>query len=322
MNKLEVRNLVVRYGRLTAVDGVSFAIPAGGTLGLVGESGSGKSTVARALVQLVPPAAGQILMGDEDVTRVRGKQLQSLRTRLQMVFQDPYSSLNPRMTVGDMIEEVLREHQHLTAQERRQEVLRLLDVVALESQFIDRYPHQFSGGQRQRIAIARALAVRPEVIILDEVVSSLDVSVQADILNLLRDLQREFDLTYLFISHDLSVVRYMSDAVSVMYLGRIVEWTTTEELFRDPEHPYTRGLIDSIPKMVAGGNADRLKLSGEIPDPRFPPSGCRFHTRCPIGPLTHSERHICLETDPHATVQATKHYVACHFPLERERLKQ
>jgi oligopeptide/dipeptide ABC transporter ATP-binding protein len=322
MNKLEVRNLVVRYGRLTAVDGVSFAIPAGGTLGLVGESGSGKSTVARALVQLVPPAAGQILMGDEDVTRVRGKQLQSLRTRLQMVFQDPYSSLNPRMTVGDMIEEVLREHQHLTAQERRQEVLRLLDVVALESQFIDRYPHQFSGGQRQRIAIARALAVRPEVIILDEVVSSLDVSVQADILNLLRDLQREFDLTYLFISHDLSVVRYMSDAVSVMYLGRIVEWTTTEELFRDPEHPYTRGLIDSIPKMVAGGNADRLKLSGEIPDPRFPPSGCRFHTRCPIGPLTHSERHICLETDPHATVHATKHYVACHFPLERKRLKQ
>jgi oligopeptide/dipeptide ABC transporter ATP-binding protein len=322
MSKLEVRHLVVKYGSLTAVDGVSFSIPAGGTLGLVGESGSGKSTVARALVQLLKPHSGQVLLDGMDVTHARGHALHELRTRVQMVFQEPYSSLNPRLTVGTMIDEVLQRHQSLSNQERSREIGRLLELVALDPRFITRYPHQFSGGQRQRVAIARALAAKPDIIILDEVASALDVSVQADILNLLRDLQREFNLAFLFISHDLSVVRYMSDSVSVMYLGRIVEWTGTPELFRNPEHPYTRGLIDSMPQMVVGGSERRFKLTGEIPDPHHPPSGCRFHTRCPIGPLTHSERQICTQSDPHSTIEGTQHYVACHFPLEKVRTTQ
>lgn len=316
-HKLEVRNLVVRYGNLTAVDGVSFAIPEGGTLGLVGESGSGKSTVARAIVQLVRAVGGQVLIDGEDVTNISGTKLRDLRSRVQMVFQDPYSSLNPRMTVGEMIAEVLRRHRQMNREQVSGEVARLLDIVALDPRFAGRYPHQFSGGQRQRIAIARALAANPEVIILDEVVSALDVSVQADILNLLRALQREFKLSFLFISHDLSVVRYMSDTVSVMYLGQIVEWADTEELFRHPEHPYTRGLIDSIPKMIPGGDPHRIKLTGEIPDPRHPPSGCRFRTRCPIGPLAHPERRICIEVDPHAKVETAAHHAACHFPMTR-----
>jgi len=320
VNKLEARDLVVRYGQLTAVDGVSFGIPAGGTLGLVGESGSGKSTIARAIVQLAKAARGQILLEGKDITFAHGSNLNEIRSRIQMIFQDPYSSLNPRLSVGAMIDEVLQRHRGLTAAQRRQEVGRLLEMVALEPMFADRYPHQFSGGQRQRIAIARTLASQPELVILDEVVSALDVSVQAEILNLLRDLQREFLLSYLFISHDLSVVRYMSDSVCVMYLGQIVEWKETEELFRQPEHPYTQGLIDSIPKMIVGGDPHRIPLRGEIPDPHFPPPACRFHTRCPFGPLAHPERNICREDDPHRLIDKSEHYAACHFPLARKEL--
>ena len=320
MNKLDVRDLVVRYGQLTAVDGVSFGIPAGGTLGLVGESGSGKSTIARAIVQLARVARGQIVLDNKDITFARGADLSAMRSRIQMIFQDPYSSLNPRLSVGAMIDEVLQRHRDLNAAQRRQEVGRLLEMVALDPLFADRYPHQFSGGQRQRIAIARTLASQPELVILDEVVSALDVSVQAEILNLLRELQREFHLSFLFISHDLSVVRYMSDSVCVMYLGQIVEWKETEELFRQPEHPYTQGLIDSIPKMIAGGDPNRIPLSGEIPDPHFPPPACRFHTRCPFGPLAHPERTECREDDPHLLIDKSNHYAACHFPLVRKEL--
>lgn len=320
MNKLEVRDLVVRYGPLTAVDGVSFGIPAGGTLGLVGESGSGKSTMARAVVQLEKSSGGQILLDNRDITLAHGASLNEIRDRIQMIFQDPYSSLNPRLTVGAMIDEVLQRHRNMNAAQRRQETRRLLDMVALDPQFADRYPHQFSGGQRQRIAIARTLASQPELVILDEVVSALDVSVQADILNLLRDLQVEFRLSYLFISHDLTVVRYMSDSVCVMYLGQIVEWKETVDLFRQPEHPYTQGLIDSIPKMIAGGDPNRIPLSGEIPDPHFPPRACRFHTRCPYGPLARPERIICREDDPQQLIDKSEHHAACHFPLVRNML--
>ncbi len=318
MNKLEVRDLVVNYGRLTAVDGVSFGIPAGGTLGLVGESGSGKSTIARAIVQLARVARGQILLDGDDITYAQGANLHEIRSKIQMIFQDPYSSLNPRLAVGAMIDEVLQRHRNLSAAQRRQEVGRLLEMVALDPLFAARYPHQFSGGQRQRIAIARTLASQPELVILDEVASALDVSVQADILNRLRDLQVEFQLSFLFISHDLSVVRYMSDSVCVMYLGQIVEWKETEELFRQPEHPYTQGLIDSIPKMIVGGDPKRIALSGEIPDPHFPPSACRFHTRCPVGPLANPERVRCRQDDPHQLIDKSEHYAACHFPLARE----
>ncbi len=320
MNKLEARDLVVRYGQLTAVDGVSFGIPDGGTLGLVGESGSGKSTIARAIVQLAKTARGQILLDGKDITYAHGADLREIRSRIQMIFQDPYSSLNPRLSVGAMIDEVLQRHRDLTAAQRRQEVSRLLEMVALEPMFAGRYPHQFSGGQRQRIAIARTLASQPELVILDEVVSALDVSVQAEILNLLRDLQREFQLSYLFISHDLSVVRYMSDSVSVMYLGQIVEWKETEELFKQPQHPYTQGLIDSIPKMIVGGDPQRIPLRGEIPDPHYPPPACRFHTRCPFGPLAYSERSACRERDPHLQIDKSRHYAACHFPLVKKEL--
>lgn len=320
MDKLDVRDLVVRYGQLTAVDGVSFGIPPGGTLGLVGESGSGKSTIARAIVQLARVSRGRILLDGVDITFAHGANLNQIRSSIQMIFQDPYSSLNPRLSVGAMIDEVLQRHRKLNAAQRRQEVSRLLEMVALDPLFADRYPHQFSGGQRQRIAIARTLASQPDLVILDEVVSALDVSVQAEILNLLRDLQPEFNLAFLFISHDLSVVRYMSDAVCVMYLGQIVEWKRTEELFRQPEHPYTQGLIDSIPKMIAGGDPNRIPLRGEIPDPHFPPSACRFHTRCPFGPLAHPERTLCREDDPHLLIDKSEHYAACHFPLARKEL--
>ena len=320
MNKLDVRDLVVRYGQLTAVDGVSFGIPPGGTLGLVGESGSGKSTIARAIVQLARVSRGQILLDGKDITFAHGANLNKIRSSIQMIFQDPYSSLNPRLSVGAMIDEVLQRHRNLNAAQRRQEVGRLLEMVALDPLSADRYPHQFSGGQRQRIAIARTLASQPELVILDEVVSALDVSVQAEILNLLRDLQREFNLSFLFISHDLSVVRYMSNSVCVMYLGQIVEWKETEELFRQPEHPYTQGLIDSIPKMIVGGDPNRIPLSGEIPDPHFPPPACRFHTRCPFGPLAHPARNLCREDDPHLLIDKSEHYAACHFPLARKEL--
>jgi peptide/nickel transport system ATP-binding protein len=317
---LEVRGLTVRYyagaATLTAVDGIDLRVPPGGTLGLVGESGCGKSTVARAIVQLVPIAGGRVLLDGEDLTGASGARLRALRRRVQMVFQDPYSSLNPRMTVGEALSEAITTHRALGARARVAEVLRLLDLVGLDARSVTKYPHQFSGGQRQRIAIARALAVGPDILIADEVTSSVDVSVQAAILNLLRDLQRALGLSLLFISHNLSVVRYMSDAVAVMYLGRIVEQAPTPALFAAPRHPYTRVLIDAIPKIVGGDPAGRMRLSGDPPDPRDPPPGCRFHTRCPIGPAAHPDRGVCRAVDPRLAEGGAAHAAACHFPLD------
>jgi len=281
MTTLEVRGLTVRYGAgplaLTAAEDVDLTLPSGGTLGLVGESGCGKSTVARAIVQLVPPAAGHVLLNGDDVTRAGGERLRNLRRRVQMVFQDPYASLNPRMTVGEAVAEAISTHRALGARRTVTEVARLLDLVAIDPRSVEKYPHQFSGGQRQRIAIARALAVQPEILICDEVTSSVDVSVQANILNLLKDLQRTLGLSYLFISHNLSVVRYMSDAVSVMYLGRIVEHAPTAILFARPRHPYTRALIDAIPQMVSGMATAKLAvimISKYAPKFRSSPNAC------------------------------------------------
>ncbi len=319
MNKLEIEALVVRFGfgptALTAVDGIDLAVPTGHTLGLVGESGCGKSTIARAVVQLVHATSGRILLDGQDVTHARGETLKQLHARVQMIFQDPYSSLNPRMTIAEAIEEPITLYRRLTSDERAAQVARFMRLVSLDPTTADRYPHQFSGGQRQRIAIARTLAVQSELIILDEVTSSLDVSVQANILNLLKQLQREFSLTFLFISHNLSVVRYMSDIVAVMYLGRVVERAPVEELFARPRHPYTRALIDSVPKLQKRNGNGFIHLAGEIPDPRHPPSGCRFRTRCPIGPNVFPERQVCVQVDPHTTLEGGDHVVACHFPL-------
>jgi len=312
--KLELQGLRVRYGagsgRLTAVDGIDLAVPAGGTLGLVGESGCGKSTVARAIVGLVPVSDGRILLDGTDFTERSRRDSPTFRRRVQMVFQDPYSSLNPRLTVGEMVSEALLTR-GLAARGRRGEAVRILDLVGLPSTALERYPHQFSGGQRQRIAIARALAVGPDVVINDEVTSALDGSVQATILNLLKELQRELKLSYLFISHDLSTVRYMSDVVAVMYLGRIVELAPTRKLFESPQHPYTRALIGSIPRF--GLERSGAPLAGDLPDPRRPPSGCRFHTRCPVGPLADESRTICVEQDPQAAAYRHEHGAACHF---------
>ncbi|MEA3076379.1 MAG: peptide/nickel transport system ATP-binding protein [Actinomycetota bacterium] len=315
--KLDLQGLAVEYGSgataLTAVDGVDAFVPQGGTLGLVGESGCGKSSLARAVVGLAEVRRGRILLDGVDYTSRRKRNAPEFRRRVQMVFQDPYSSLNPRMTVEETVSEVLPRAQRGRAV-RHKEVARLVDLVGLPTSALQRYPHQFSGGQRQRIAIARALAVQPEVVIHDEVTSALDVSVQATILNLLKELQRELGLSYLFISHDLSTVRYMSDRVAVMYLGRIVESASTEVLFDQPRHPYTKALIASIPQVGVGRRPAALK--GELPDPRHPPQGCRFHTRCPIGPNVHPERAVCIDVDPALGETDPVHYAACHFAAE------
>jgi peptide/nickel transport system ATP-binding protein len=315
---LRLEGVTVRYGTgssaLTAVDAVDLVVLKGKTLGLVGESGCGKSTVARAIVGLVPIVSGRLSLDGVDHTAERSRSARAFRRRVQMIFQDPYSSLNPRMSVGDAITEVLATRADVPRSSRRAEALRILDLVRLPATALVRYPHQFSGGQRQRIAIARALAVKPDIIVNDEVTSALDVSVQANVLNLLRDLQRELSLSYLFISHDLSTVRYMSDAVAVMYLGRVVEDATTEDLFREPKHPYTRALIASIPKL--GEKRRPAPVAGDLPDPRHPPPGCRFHTRCPIGPLRYPERTICIEQDPQAIAATQPHRAACHFAGE------
>jgi peptide/nickel transport system ATP-binding protein len=314
VNKLETRALKVRYGvgrrALIAVDGVDIAIPTGGTLGLVGESGCGKSTIARAIVGLVPLVGGRVLLDGVDHTSQGARNSSAYRRKVQMVFQDPYSSLNPRMTVQETLGEALRirgVRKNIVAAESA----RMLELVGLSPKVLIRYPHQFSGGQRQRLAIARALAVGPQLIISDEITSALDVSVQATILNLLKELQRELGLSYLFISHDLSVVRYMSDHVAVMYLGRVVESAPVDELFAQPHHPYTRGLMASIPQF----HADRIKalIVGDLPDPRNPPRGCRFHTRCQIGPIVNPERTICLSADPSESATQREHLAACHF---------
>jgi peptide/nickel transport system ATP-binding protein len=317
---LRLEGVTVRYGSgagaLTAVDTVDLEVPKGRTLGLVGESGCGKSTIARAIVGLVPIVSGRLLLDGVDHTAERSRSSRAFRSRVQMIFQDPYSSLNPRMSVSDSITEVLALRRDVPRSTRRNEALRILELVRLPASALTRYPHQFSGGQRQRIAIARALAVKPDIIVNDEVTSALDVSVQANVLNLLRELQRELGLSYLFISHDLSTVRYMSDSVAVMYLGRVVEDATTEDLFRAPTHPYTRALIASIPKL--GEKRRPAPVAGDLPDPRHPPSGCRFHTRCPIGPLRFPDRTVCVEQDPQAIAGSKPHRAACHFAGEQE----
>ena len=294
-----------------AVDGVSFEIREGETLGLVGESGCGKSTLARLVTQLIPVTSGKIFFGDVELTRMRGEKLRQYRRQMQMIFQDPFASLDPRMTVGDIIAEPLDNFRVMRGRKRNERVQELLKIVGLNPNFNNRYPHEFSGGQRQRIGIARALALNPQLVVCDEAISALDVSIQAQIVNLLEDLQREFKLTYLFIAHDLSVVRHISDRVMVMYLGKIVEVADSVETYSSPKHPYTKALLSAIPvpdpKVQRGRRL--VELTGEIPSPINPPSGCRFHTRCPIARVPTP----CAEQEPPLEEKRRDHLAACHF---------
>jgi oligopeptide transport system ATP-binding protein len=294
-----------------AVDGVSFEIREGETLGLVGESGCGKSTLARLVTQLLPVTAGTIFIDGVDVTRLRGEKLRQHRRQMQMIFQDPFASLDPRMTVGDIIAEPLDNFGVMRGKKRNERVQELLRIVGLNPTFNNRYPHEFSGGQRQRIGIARALALNPRLVVCDEAISALDVSIQAQIVNLLEDLQREFRLTYLFIAHDLSVVRHISDRVMVMYLGKIVEIADSAQTYTNPKHPYTKALLSAIPVPDPRIQRGRrlVELTGEIPSPIHPPSGCRFHTRCPIARVPTP----CAETEPPLEAKLRDHLAACHF---------
>ncbi len=315
-NLVEIKNLYkyfpVRGGLLQrvvawvqAVDNVSFAIKEGETLGMVGESGCGKTTVGRTLLRLVPATAGQVLFEGQDVFKANGRELKRLRRNMQIIFQDPYSSLDPRMPVGESIAEGLLVHGMGTRQERFETVINTLRKVGLQDYHARRYPHEFSGGQRQRIGIARALALQPKFIVCDEPVSALDVSIQAQVLNILKELQREFGLTYLFIAHNLSVVEHISDRVAVMYLGKMVELSERDELYRNPLHPYTQALLSAIPMPDPNYRPDRIILKGDVPSPLRPPSGCRFHPRCPV-----AFKH-CAEQEPEFKEASPGHFVAC-----------
>lgn len=291
-----------------AVDGVSFRLKKGETLGLVGESGCGKSTTGRSILRLIQPTSGTICFEGQEISRLSDSRLRPLRKRMQIVFQDPYASLNPRMTVQAALEEALSVRlPHLQAQERRDQVIEMLHLVGLNPQYARRYPHEFSGGQRQRIGIARALAVQPSLIVADEPVSALDVSIQAQIVNLLQDLQQRLGLGYLFISHDLGVIRHISNRIAVMYLGRIVEIADKKELFARPLHPYTQALMSAVPKANPLRKKERIVLTGDIPNPAQPPSGCTFHPRCP-----HSID-ACRSVRPVATEAQPGHVVSCHL---------
>lgn len=315
-NLVEIEHLVkyfpVRAGLLQrvvnwvkAVDDVSFTIKRGETLGLVGESGCGKTTVGRAMLRLIEPTAGSVRFEGRDILKLRGEELKKVRRDMQIIFQDPYASLDPRLPIGESVMEGLHIHNIGTPQERFEIMIDTLKKVGLEDYHARRYPHEFSGGQRQRIGIARALALRPKFIVCDEPVSALDVSIQSQVLNILKDLQREFGLTYLFVAHNLSVVEHISDRVAVMYLGKVVELTTRDELYRNPLHPYTQALLSAIPIPDPRLKRKRIILKGDVPSPLNPPTGCRFHPRCPIA------KDICAQQEPEFRQVQPEHWVAC-----------
>ncbi len=317
-NILEVKNLKKYFditggvlskkvGSVKAVDDVSFSVKEGEVLGIVGESGCGKSTTGRSILRLIEPTEGKVYFNGTDITSLKAEEMRKLRKDMQIVFQDPYASLNPRHTVEKIIEEPMIVHGMGNKKERRERVRYLLETVGLSSYHASRYPHQFSGGQRQRIGIARALAVNPKIIIADEPVSALDVSIQSQILNLMQDLQKEFNLTYIFIAHDLSVVKHISDRVGVMYLGRLVELAPKDELYENPKHPYTEALLSAVPIVDPDYKKERILLEGDLPSPSNPPSGCAFHTRCP------SCMEICKKERPAFQELTDGHFVACHL---------
>lgn len=293
-----------------AVDGLNFSIFEGETLGIVGESGCGKSTMGRLLLRLLEPTAGKVYFEGKDITRFSKEELRKNRRDFQMIFQDPYASLNPRMKVKDIIEEPLITFNENKAN-RDKRIKELIDAVGISESHLSRYPHEFSGGQRQRIGIARSLALGPKFIIADEPVAALDVSIQAQVLNLMSDLQKEFNITYLFIAHDLSVVNYISDRIGVMYLGKMVEMADSDTLYKNPLHPYTQSLISSIPIPDPNKKRDKIILKGELPNPANPPKGCRFHTRCPLA------KDICKQIEPEWMEVESNHFTACHVVQER-----
>lgn len=315
---LEVKNLKKYFpiragvfqktvGHVKAVDDISFTMKKGETLGLVGESGCGKSTVGRTIVRLYDRTEGDVIFKGLDVHKLPKKQLRSIRPEMQLVFQDPFSSLNPRLRIGDSVGEALLDHGMATKEELRDRVMQVLEICGLQSYHIDRYPHEFSGGQRQRVGIARALILNPDFIVLDEPVSALDVSIQAQIINLLTDLREQQQLSYLFISHDLSVVEHICDSVAVMYLGSMAEMASREELFKNPLHPYTQALLSAVPIPDPTLKRERIVLQGDIPSPANPPKGCKFHTRCPVA------KDICRQEIPKYRDVGGNHFVACHL---------